>query len=104
MKRDCNELDNNLLDKVQDHSDEQRQKDDAGTAFPIPGALVTVGMMVPHCGKKRHIYGEPPEEERGRDLEHSSHIFPFLAAIGEDASNGTNNVRQAFCNNLEIVR
>lgn len=41
--------------------------------------------MIFHGGQEGDLDSEPPEEERGVNLELLGHVAPFLRIVGEDA-------------------
>lgn len=103
MKRDGNELDDDLLNKIEDCGDEETYQDDICMVFPIPCGFIATPVVVCRDGEKGDEDGEPPKKECGRDFQHASHAFPLLTTISESASNNCHDVRNAFGDDLEIV-
>lgn len=96
MKGDSNELDDNLLNKIDDRGDEETHQDSVYTVFPIPSRYITVTVVVRHSGEKGGEDGEPPEAERGGYFQHAGHAFPFFT--GYDG----HDVGDTFGDNLEV--
>ena len=85
MKADCNELNDDLLPKVQGDPSEDGDDDLVHCHFPGFNLGILIQVMVYHDRKEGYQYSEHPEKERGRNLELLAHVPPFLAVVGKYA-------------------
>lgn len=103
MKGNSNELNDDLLNKIEDRSNEEAYQDDICMAFPAPYRFIAVVVVVCHRGEKGDEDGEKPKTECGGDFQHTSHAFPFFTAICESACDNCHDIWNAFSDDLEIV-
>jgi len=83
MEADGNELNDDLLTKIQACSDKDRDDDLVHNNFPLPCRLIAIKMVILHRRKKRNFDCEQPEEQCSWNLEGLAEVPPFLATVGE---------------------
>jgi hypothetical protein len=103
MKTDGDELNDNLLEKVQTCSDKNRDDDLVHCDFPTPSCLVAIQMVVFHCREEGDFDREPPKEQCSWYFESLAEISPFLAVIGKKTGYQTHGPGYGFCKKLESL-
>ena len=96
VEADGDELDDDLFDEVQGKAHEDGDDDLVDDDLPLLRPFRAVDMVVGHGREKRNLNGQPPEEQRSRELQLLGHVPPLLLVVGEEAGDDADRRGDAF--------